>query len=65
MFGLAPGCLGRSVCVPADLLVPLPNNLSFQAAATVPTVYITVLAAFQQGQGMGPGTKASSRLDAL
>ena len=56
VFGLAPGCLGHSVYAPAGLLVPMPANLSFEAAATTPTVYVTVFTAFQQGRGMGPGT---------
>ena len=53
MFGLAPGCLGPCVYVPAGLLAPKPPHLSFAAAATTPTVYTTVLAAFQQGRSMG------------
>nr|BAU61515.1 actin related protein2 [Parachlorella kessleri] len=32
-------------------------NLSFEAAATTPTVYITVLTALSYGQGLGPGTR--------
>ena len=38
----------------------MPANLSFEAAATAPTVYVTVLTAFQQGHAMGPGTKVCS-----
>ncbi len=57
MFGLAPGCLGPCVYVPAGLLAAMPPHLSFAAAATTPTVYTTVLpAAFQQGRSMGPHT---------
>ncbi len=54
VFGLAPGCLGPTVCVPASLLVHMPKNLSYQAAATAPTVYVTVFTAFQQAAA-GPG----------
>ncbi|GAB4814935.1 hypothetical protein N2152v2_001981 [Parachlorella kessleri] len=57
VFGLAPGCLGHTVHAPAGLLALKPQNLSFEAAATTPTVYITVLTAFDYGQGMGPGTR--------
>ena len=57
MLGLAPGCLGHSVVVPAQLMVPMPPCLSFQEAATTPTVYITVQAAFQQGVHFHAGTK--------
>ena len=38
-------------------MAPKPANLSYKAAATTPTVYVTVFTAFQQGMGMGPGTK--------
>lgn len=57
VFGLAPGCLGHSVYAPAGLLAPMPRSLSFEAAATTPTVYVTVFTAFQQGRDMGPGTR--------
>ena len=57
VLGLAPGCIGQSVVVPRDLMVPMPPQLSFQEAATTPTVYITVQTAFQQGAHFKPGTK--------
>lgn len=57
VFGLAPGCLGPCVFLPAGLLAPMPPHLSFAAAATTPTVYTTVFAAFQQGRGVGPHTR--------
>ena len=57
MFGLAPGCLGPCVYAPAGLLAPMPPHLSFAAAATTPTVYTTVFAAFQQGCSLGPHTR--------
>lgn len=41
VFGLAPGCMGSSVIASAEELVPMPPNLSFEAAATMPTVFIT------------------------
>lgn len=46
MFGIAPGCLGSHVIVPADLMVALPPAIGFEAGATAPTVYCTVHAAF-------------------
>lgn len=55
VFGLAPGCLGPSVIVPASLVVLMPQNLSYEEAATTPTVYVTVFVAFQQGEDIGPG----------
>ena len=45
VFGIAPGCLGAAVIVPADIMVPLPPHLGFAAAASAPTVYCTVHAA--------------------
>ena len=41
MFGLAHGCLGTAVVSPATMLAPMPATLSFQEAATTPTVFIT------------------------
>ena len=41
----------------ADTMVQKPQTMSFEAAATTPTVYITVFAAFGNGGGMGPGTR--------
>ena len=43
VFGLAHGCLGTVVATPAAMLAPMPNTLSFQEAATTPTVFITGL----------------------
>lgn len=57
VFGIAPGCLGTSVIVPADLMVALPPNLSFVAGATAPTVYCTVHAAFGEDLSMLAGKK--------
>ena len=57
VFGLAPGCLAHSVCVNASALAPKPGSMSFEAAATTPTVYTTVFTAFNNGQGMGPSTR--------
>ena len=57
MFGFAPGCLGLTVHANADTLAPKPKTLTFEAAATAPTVYLTVLAAFNHGKGLGPQTR--------
>ena len=56
-MGLAPGCIGQAVVVAVQLMVPMPPQLSFQEAATAPTVYVTVQTAFQQGSHFQPGTK--------
>ncbi len=57
MFGLGPGCLGHVVSVPAGMVAHKPHNLSFEAAATTPTVYTTVLTAFNTGTGLSPGSR--------
>ena len=46
VFGVAPGCLGRSVIAAQQRLGPKPPNLSFAEAATTPTGYVTVFQAF-------------------
>ncbi len=45
--GIAPGCLGGSVLVPAELMVPLPPHASFTEGSTAPIVYCTVFAALE------------------
>lgn len=45
VFGLAPGCFGPSVVLPAGLMVPKPPGLNFTQAATLPTVFVKVFAA--------------------
>ena len=52
VFGVAPGCLGEAVVGPAQLLALLPPSVSFVDAATLPTTYATVLAAFDGGNAM-------------
>jgi NADPH:quinone reductase-like Zn-dependent oxidoreductase len=42
VFGLAAGCLGSHVHVSAQTLTQMPANLTFEQAATTPTVFITV-----------------------
>lgn len=52
VFGLAAGCLGSHVHASAKTVVPLPSCLSFEAAATMPTVFVTVHTALQQAAMM-------------
>merc|ERR1719174_1525184 len=52
VFGLAEGCLGTEVNALSDLIVPLPSNVGFNAAATVPTVFVTVQIAFSHASCM-------------
>ena len=62
VFGLAPGCLGHTVYAPAQLVVAIPSSLSYEAAATTPTAYITAFAAFQQGGSMRAGATVSDNM---
>ena len=55
VFGLAHGCLGTAVVSPAAMLAPMPSTLSFQEAATTPTVFITGRACLQGGSRRASG----------
>ncbi|KFM27283.1 Erythronolide synthase, modules 1 and 2 [Auxenochlorella protothecoides] len=57
VFGLAPGCLGHSVRVLADLVAPLPPSVSYQTGAALPTVFITAMLALQQAASCGPHSR--------
>ena len=48
VFGLAAGSLGSYVHASVATLAPMPANLDFEEAATMPTVFITVDIALQQ-----------------
>lgn len=63
VFGFAPGCFGYSARVYADLMVVKPTNLSFTDAATTPTVYVTVYAAFNNCEAMDETTKVGKFKD--
>jgi NADPH:quinone reductase-like Zn-dependent oxidoreductase len=57
VFGLAHGCLGTVVVTPAATLAPMPPMLSFNEAATTPTVFITVEMALEKAAGMRPSDR--------
>jgi NADPH:quinone reductase-like Zn-dependent oxidoreductase len=57
VFGLAAGSLGSHVVASAKTVVPLPALLSFEEAATMPTVFITVDAALIQAANMQPTSR--------
>ena len=54
VFGLAGGSLGSHVQAAARTLVPMPASLSFEQAATTPTVFLTVDTAFNAGTACRP-----------
>ena len=55
VFGLAGGSLGSHVVASCMALAPMPPCLSFEAAATAPTVFITTDAVLRQAAGLEPG----------
>jgi NADPH:quinone reductase-like Zn-dependent oxidoreductase len=57
VFGLATGSLGSHVHASALTLVPVPQNVDFEAAATMPTVFITVDAALNQVAALRPSER--------
>ena len=54
VFGLAAGSLGSHVHASAKTIALMPANLTFEAAATMPTVFITVDTALNQLAAAGP-----------
>ena len=57
VFGLAGGSLGSHVQAAAQTLVPMPASLSFEQAATTPTVFLTVDTAFNAATACRPGDR--------
>jgi acyl transferase domain-containing protein/acyl carrier protein len=57
VFGLAAGSLGSHVIASAKTVVPLPLELSFEKAATMPTVFVTVDTALHRAADMQPGER--------
>lgn len=49
VLGVAPGCLGHTAFWTSGTLVLKPSTMSFDEAATAPTVYCTVFTAFDDG----------------
>ena len=57
VFGLAAGCLGSHVHVSAKTVTSMPTTLTFEEAATTPTVFITVDSALIQSAALCPGDR--------
>ena len=55
VFGLAAGSLGSYVIASPHTLVPLPKGLTFEEAASMPTVFTTVDTALVQLANVTPG----------
>jgi NADPH:quinone reductase-like Zn-dependent oxidoreductase/acyl carrier protein len=57
VFGLAEGSLGSHVTASAQTLVPMPTHISYEAAATMPTVFITVDMVLNKAAALRPGER--------
>ena len=58
MFGQVAGSLASHVVADSHLLVPLPLFVTFEQAATMPTVFMTADMAFNHAMDVMPGTHA-------
>ena len=54
VFGLAAGSLGSHVIASSKTMVPIPEDVTFERAATMPTVFVTVDAALHRAAGLQP-----------
>jgi acyl transferase domain-containing protein/NADPH:quinone reductase-like Zn-dependent oxidoreductase/acyl carrier protein/short-subunit dehydrogenase/SAM-dependent methyltransferase len=57
VMGFGSSCFASHVITLASAVVPMPGNWSFEAAATVPTVYLTVYYALQHLADLQPGER--------
>ncbi|MXS86208.1 SDR family NAD(P)-dependent oxidoreductase [Nitrosomonas sp. HPC101] len=57
VMGFGASCFASHVVTRADTVVPMPEDWSFEAAATVPTVFLTVYYALKQLAALQPGER--------
>lgn len=57
VMGFAPSCFASHVITRADAIAPIPEGWSFDAAATVPTVFFTVYYALKHLADLQPGER--------
>lgn len=57
VFGQAAGSLGSIVAVHEDTMVPMPANMEFRSAASIPTVYLTALACLDAATKVDKGDR--------
>lgn len=57
VMGFGASCFASHVVTPAHAVAPMPAHWSFEAAATVPTVFLTVYYAFKQLADLQPGER--------
>ena len=55
VMGIAQGCMGTHVSCPESMLWTLPDDVAFEAAATIPVVYATAYFALVVKAGISPG----------
>ena len=41
VFGVRPGCFRTHLTIPAAMVLPLADNISFEEASTIPSIYLT------------------------
>ncbi len=58
MFGQVAGSLGSHVVTDSRLVVGMPPHVTFEQAATMPTVFMTADMAFSHAMSVAPGTHA-------
>lgn len=56
MFGQVAGSLGSHVVTDSSLVAAMPPHVTFQQAATMPTVFMTADMAFSHAMSVPPGT---------
>lgn len=57
VMGFGSACFASHVITRADAIAPMPENWSFEAAATVPTVFFTVYYALKHLADLQPGER--------
>jgi NADPH:quinone reductase-like Zn-dependent oxidoreductase/acyl carrier protein len=57
VLGFAPGSFGNRVVTQTDCVCPIPAGLSFEAAATIPSAFLTVHYALNRLARLGEGEK--------
>jgi NADPH:quinone reductase-like Zn-dependent oxidoreductase/acyl carrier protein len=57
VVALAPGCFSSYATTPATLAVPMPKDLSFEEAATIPIAFLTADYALRQLGGIRAGDR--------
>ena len=57
VFGQAAGCLGSAVLTCGQTLVPMPPNVTFAEASTIPTVFLTAHSCLHDEAGISQSSQ--------